>query len=325
MQAHSEGSVGIIDVFLTLFLLGVALFIAVAPSRRAQAGGLLCLGAGLSIVWLRLGSVDVALAEAALGGGVLSGILVRLVMASTGNEAGQPEKRPAAAPQWLKAATGVVTGAVMVVVLGAVVLRAEQSGPAWAQAVPEATPEVGVSHGITAVLLGFRSYDTLLESAVLMFAGLVVMALNSDRPPGAREAPVSPTFGWFVTIVAPVLLLLGLWLLFVGGSDSGGAFQSGAVLAGLLILLRLAGVRLGTLDRLLVPLLVVGVVVFVVMSAVGPVAGEPWLTWVGGSPFLIVLAVEVSLTAGITAGLYLLYRALENPGRRISPDEEVEQ
>jgi multisubunit Na+/H+ antiporter MnhB subunit len=180
----------------------------------------------------------------------------------------------------------------------------------------------GVDHEITAVLLSFRAYDTLLESVVLLLAGIVVLALGADRPRvGEQQVPLPSIAGWVIRIAAPVLLMLGLWLLFAGSSGSGGAFQSGSVLAGLLILLHLAGARLRLLHRLLIPLLVVGVLVFLGAGLLGPLTGQPWLTWPGGRQFLFIFLVEAFLTVGITVALYALYLALENPGHRISSGE----
>ena len=57
--------------------------------------------------------------------------------------------------------------------------------------------------------------------------------------------------------------------------------------------------------------LVVGVLVFLA-AAVPGVAGSPaWLDWSAGPTFALVLTVELSLTLGITAGLYALFLALE--------------
>lgn len=56
-----DDAVGILDVLLSVLLLGMVLLIVAVPDRRAQVGGFLGLGAVLSGVWLRLGSVDVAL------------------------------------------------------------------------------------------------------------------------------------------------------------------------------------------------------------------------------------------------------------------------
>ncbi|HSM22152.1 MAG TPA: hydrogen gas-evolving membrane-bound hydrogenase subunit E, partial [Rubrivivax sp.] len=64
----------------------------------------------------------------------------------------------------------------------------------------------GVAHPVTAVLLNFRAYDTLLESIVLLVALVGVWSLAEDRHwggvPGLRPAVrpdgVVATFGRFL-------------------------------------------------------------------------------------------------------------------------------
>ena len=50
----------------------------------------------------------------------------------------------------------------------------------------------GVSNPVTAVLLNFRGYDTLLEVAVLMLAliGMLAVGLPADRPLLSRNAKI---------------------------------------------------------------------------------------------------------------------------------------
>ncbi|WP_120006478.1 MnhB domain-containing protein [Nesterenkonia muleiensis] len=304
-------------------------------TRIVQVMGFLLLSVVTSLIWLRLDSVDVALAEAALGGGLLGGALVYVA-------SGPRRDRPsAAATGWLAPVLGTAAGAVLVVILASAWLRVEQTMPGWTDPLQEQLPATGVEHGITGVLLAFRAYDTLLESAVLMLAALAALALRQNTDPGAEpelasfrhthagHTARSATFSWMVRLSAPVLLLAGLWLLFAGSSDSGGAFQSGAVLAALLILLRVAGTaprwlapshlnaaqdRLSTVPgRIMVAALVAGVVVFILAGLLGPLVGEPWLSWDPAWAFAVILTVEVLLTAGIAAGLYALYLALEDP------------
>ncbi|RSZ64781.1 hypothetical protein EAH68_04055 [Corynebacterium hylobatis] len=322
MAGHSEATVGAVDIVLTVFLAGTVILIAADGSRRTQVGAYLSLGAVLSIVWLRLGVVDVALAEAALGGGVLSGVLVWLAVARPGAATQPVDEPPPTVPRRIRILTGLVTGTVLAVVLGSVILRTRQTTPAWTGSLTAGMQATGVEHEITAVLLDFRAYDTLLESAVLLFAGIIVLAVGTDRPREGRQPVPLPSIAlWFLRVAAPVFLMLGLWLLFAGSSGPGGAFQSGSVLAGLLILLRLAGVDLRMLHRLLVPLMIIGVVVFLGMGLFGPLAGDPWLTWPEGRQFMVIFIIEVFLTVGITVALYALYLALENPGHRISSRE----
>src|SRR5699024_9688762 len=216
----------------------------------------------VTLIWLRLGSADIALAEAGLGGGLLGAVLV--LLAAAPRDAQGPDSRPrgwTSPARWAAPVLGRVAGAALVVVLSAVWLRVEQTMPAWSAPLASQMPigaesGSGVTHEITGVLLAFRAYDTLLESAVLMLAAVGALALrqHGDRIPAPAASQAAPgaagpsalsagTTGlvWLVRVIAPVLLLAALWLLFAGSTDSGGAFQSGAVLAALLILLRLAG------------------------------------------------------------------------------------
>ena len=348
---------------------------AVIPrSRLAQAMGFLALGALVTLIWLRLESVDVGLAEAGVGGGVLGALLVWLAIRSpesvppdavrdapedpedpetTGGaeadvaSAEHPGSAGSTAPTrrriWrqgriLRPALGVISGVALTVVLCSVWLRVEQTLPEWEEALAAEMPGTGLEHEVTGVLLAFRAYDTLLESAVIMLAGAGVLALGRDgglHQAFIRQPPVPSTLRWLVQVAAPVLLLAGLWLLFAGSSDPGGAFQSGAVLCALMILLRTAhasarGVLSGTQHRIpgapgaeltvrwLRPLLVAGVMTFILAGLLGPILAspflaDPWLSWDPGWAFAAILTVEVLLTAGIAAGLYMVYLALENP------------
>ena len=310
----STQPLGAWDVALAVVVLAVTTLALTARARRAQAMAFLGLGVLISLVWLRLGSLDVALAEAALGSGLLGALLVWLAIAD------RPPDRPPGAPhsdmaRWARPLLAVLVGSSVVLVVGAIWWRAEQRLPAWTDPLSTGMDDTGVSHEVTAVLLSFRAYDTLLESAVLMLAGIAVLSVGTDpttRPASAGSTGLPAAARWLVLALAPVLLL-GLWVLFVGSSGPGGAFQSGALLAGLLILLHAAQVRMGPLRTWLAPLVVVGVVVFVLAGALGPLTGGAWLEWHPAWAFGAILTVEVGLTAGISAALFLLYLALVEP------------
>lgn len=339
------------DVALGLASLAAVGATVIPRARLAQAMGFLTLGAMATLIWLRLGSVDVSLAEAGLGGGILGALLVWLSIRSPESvapDAGEApsgsgsaasiQRRSPARKDILRAVIGVFCGMAVTVVLSSVWLRIEQTLPDWEDTLASEMPGTGVTHEITGVLLAFRAYDTLLESAVIMLAGAAVMALGRDgglHQAFIRQPPVPSTLRWLVQVAAPLLLLAGLWLLFAGSSDSGGAFQSGAVLCALLILLRTAhasaravapgperqitgtpGAELTV--RWLRPLLVAGVATFILAGLLGPLLAspllaEPWLSWDPDWAFAAILTVEVLLTAGIAAGLYMIYLSLENP------------
>ena len=95
----------------------------------------------------------------------------------------------------------------------------------------------GVANPVTAVLLNFRSYDTLLEMAVLLVALLGVWSLGGAAM-YLRVNP-EPVLSFLVGVLAPMMILMAGYLLWVGASAPGGAFQAGSVLAasGILLLL----------------------------------------------------------------------------------------
>ena len=307
-----------VDLILTLAAVAAVALAVSLPSRRTQVGAFLSLGVILSLIWLRLGSLDVAFAEASLGTGLLSALLVWLVVEPRTHP---DARRTSRGSVWFTGAAAVLVGALITLGVAAAFLRTDQRLPAWTAAVDAELPAAGLEHDVSAVLLAFRGYDTLLESAVLLLAGVVVLSLGRDG--GLNQAsdpqPELPSIlNYFTRLTAPLLLLLGLWLLFAGSSTSGGAFQSGAILAGLMILLRTAGVNVAAFTRTWgLPLLVVGVIVFILAGAIAPLAGEAWLSWDMDAAFAVILTVEVLLTIGITTGLYVLYLGLSDPGRRI--------
>ena len=91
----------------------------------------------------------------------------------------------------------------------------------------------GVVHPVTAVLLNFRGYDTLLEIAVLLLALLGILALPrhvSDHQ--HRPFTANPVLQTLARVLVPLMLLVAGYILWAGAHRPGGAFQAGAVLAG---------------------------------------------------------------------------------------------
>jgi multisubunit Na+/H+ antiporter MnhB subunit len=172
----------------------------------------------------------------------------------------------------------------------------------------------GVAHPVTAVLLNFRGYDTLLEIAVLLLALLGVLALV--KPHAAMPAvPAHPLLQTLTKLLAPLMVLVAGYLLWVGAIAPGGAFQAGAVLAAAGVLLRLAGLLPGwaTPGLLLRAGLALGLLVFVAVAAA--VLGQATLltyppTLAGG----LILTIEAALTLSIGLTLAALYLASTEVG-----------
>jgi multisubunit Na+/H+ antiporter MnhB subunit len=140
----------------------------------------------------------------------------------------------------------VVLGAVCLIVLllGAMHDLAPASVELHAAVAANLTAS-GVEHPVTAVLLNFRGYDTLLEIAVLLLALIVILAIGREEASNAEATVdvrllVSPVLQTLAKLATPLMIMVAFYLLWAGSFRPGGAFQAGAVLAAAAVLLHLA-------------------------------------------------------------------------------------
>ncbi|MGL4413143.1 hydrogenase subunit MbhD domain-containing protein [Roseinatronobacter monicus] len=233
----------IFDLLLALAI--VALAVASLSVRDLFSMIVLFIIFGLlsALAWVRLSAPDVALAEAAIGTGVTGALLLktlhhpRYVSGTLGQQTALGVTPVAPVPMGIILANagfcGLITLGLLVAFLGA-----PATGPGFDALVAEAMPQSGVEHPVTGVLLNFRAYDTLMEVVVLLAAVIAVWQIER----GLSDAP-APVMGevWqgFARLALPAIVVVGTYLLWVGAEAPGGAFQGGAVLAavGLLLLL----------------------------------------------------------------------------------------
>lgn len=199
--------------------------------------------------------------------------------------------------------------------LGAALVRAVLDLPPAAVDLPAAVAanmgQSGVEHPVTAVLLNFRGYDTLLEVAVLLIALLGVVAVAQPMQHDQGQGDANPVLQTLARLLAPLLVLAAGYLLWAGGHRPGGAFQAAALLAGAVVLLRLAGLLPAwpRPDRVLRLGVVLGFLVFLGVAVLGQgalLAYPPDLA--GGLILLIEAGLTISLGL-ILAGLYLAFAA----------------
>ncbi|KPP88194.1 hydrogenase subunit MbhD domain-containing protein [Erythrobacter sp. HL-111] len=279
-------------------------------------------GIFVALAWLRLGAIDVALTEAALGAGLTGVLLIGAVARLARNLV---ERRPEgsgeggllAAPPVSRAASpaaripAMLGSAGISAVLGWAFL-AQPADEGLRGPVAANLASSGVTNPVTAVLLNFRGWDTLLESVVLLAALTGVWALARDEDwglrPGlrqhARAAGVLATFG---RLLPPFGLLLGVYLVWVGASRPGGAFQGGTVLAAVWLLVMMAGLMAP--PRVTSPriraVLIAGPLLFLAIGLAGALAG----TFLALPPAVakwVILLIESGLTLSIAATLALL-------------------
>ncbi|HET6521322.1 MAG TPA: hydrogenase subunit MbhD domain-containing protein [Geminicoccaceae bacterium] len=313
-------------------------------SRDLFAGIVFYIAYGLlmAVAWVRLGAPDVALAEAAIGAG-LTGVLLLGTLGRIGVSAREPSAVVAG-----DAITGTPAGgatraagrgrlgverlglalscALLAVGLAAAVLALPADTAGLAAAAARHLPESGVENPVTAVLLNYRGYDTLLETGVLLLALLGAWSLcpdpptpggGSGRPAGAADPP-DAVLDTFVRLLVPVALLVGVYLLWAGGHAPGGAFQAGTVLAAAAVLPRLAGLPPPpAIGRLPVRALVTaGFLVFIGVGVYAMVAGRGFLAYPPGTAKPLILLIEAVLTISIALTLALLVAGGPEPLRK---------
>lgn len=297
----------VIDVLLALALLALAVGAVAGAALFRSIVMFVVFGIILALVWGRLGAPDLALAEAAIGAGLTGALLLvsyrRLVDSI-------PRRLPRSRPvSRLAAPLGLLTVG-LVVALGVTSLGMPPSDQSAGAAVLRHMPDQPVSNPVTAVLLLFRGYDTLLEMGVLLAAYMGARLALGDSPPlTARSAPASlPLVGALLSIVVPLSVLVSIHLLHAGGDAPGGAFQAGAVLAAAGVLLVLSGRLRVVLEPPLAQriLLVAGALAFIGIGLGARFFGDPFLALPG---LWAIYAIESALLLSIALTLVLLFAA----------------
>lgn len=239
-----------IDILLALLTIYLALQCLLAPRLPQTVFMFFAFGLALALAWVRLGAVDVAITEAAVASGFLGVLFLDALQdfslsaspkrrGAGKDSATQPEKQG-----WTSYLPGVALG----VGLGLFLLIALEAtwkmpeGGGLTAAVAAQLPQSGVEHPVTAVLLNFRAYDTWLELGVILLGLLAIYAVGGvklyPRHNNVADDPVLQQIMWFFT---PVLFLFGAFLLYIGKSGPGGAFQAGVLWGSIGILLHLGG------------------------------------------------------------------------------------
>jgi len=164
----------------------------------------------------------------------------------------------------------------------------------------------GVENPVTAVLLNFRGYDTLLEIGVLLLAALGVMSVAPTSVGSAETAPAQIQI--LLLRLLPFIVIVSAYLLWIGKSAPGGAFQAGAVLAAGGVLLVTSAVRLNHMAIKSVPIgLSIGLLTFLGVALATMIAGRNFLQypvpWAGA----LILVIEAAATISIAVILTILF------------------
>jgi multisubunit Na+/H+ antiporter MnhB subunit len=109
-------------------------------------------------------------------------------------------------------------------------------------------------------------------------------------------------------VLPPVGIVVGIYILWVGAVAPGGAFQGGAILAAMWILVMIAGLRSppAIAGRRLRLAVAIGPLVFLLVGLTGFALPGGFLSYPDGFAKPLIIAVEVVLTLSIAVILGLL-------------------
>ncbi len=315
---------GVFDGLLALALVVLSIRLLLVSSLFHAVVLFIALGLLMGLTWVRLEAPDVALAEAAIGAALTGVLFIDLLYKLThrNNIRSSANDRliyeQATPRRWLTAFLSALVCLAILLPLLMVVAQSPASGAGLAPAVSESMDATGVTHNVTAVLLNFRSFDTLLELTVLFVAVLAALTLrvtDTSSVPTSTPKPPDPVTDWLWRLLLPLLVAVSGYLLWLGSFTAGGAFQSGIVLAATLILLSLTGQR--TLELLPAvlwrALLVVGLLTFILVGLVTLLFDRAFLDYPQHLASGLILLLEVTASLTIATAMVTLVLGLSVP------------
>lgn len=301
----------LLDLGLALLVVAVAAWTIAARDLFASVLGYVAYGLLLALVWVRLHAPDIALTEAAVGGGV-TGVL--LVTAGKRLDALKAATSGAAPPLRVK----ILAGALSVLVAGAlafVVASLPTPAPTLAPqaAAAAAGPGAGLGNPITAVLISYRAFDTMLEKVVLLLAVLGIWSVGADAAWGGAPAPLrraqpDGAMVLLAQILAPIGALIGVHIFWVGADAPGGAFQGGALLAAMWMVAMMA--RLAEPPRIesrpLRLALIAGPAVFLIVGLAGIVLAGSFFAFPADFAKPLILVIEAFMVLSVAVALPMM-------------------
>lgn len=211
--------------------------------------------------------------------------------------------------------------------LGGVVLTLPPQANGLAPLVQADLQNSGVANPVTAVLLNFRGYDTLLEIGVLLLAVFGVWSLRRAEfaANGLQQSFGGPVLLALVRLLVPVMIVISGYLVWIGAKEPGGAFQGGAVLGAAWVLLMLSGWQLPARYRgwPLRAALTFGFAVFLLVATGALITGrllEYPRAWAG----MLILMIESALLLSISVILASLFAGSPDEGAAVESKQATE-
>jgi multisubunit Na+/H+ antiporter MnhB subunit len=294
---------------VAILILGLATFTIVARDSLAAAVGFIAYGLLLTLIWLQLHAVDVALMEGAVGGGLTGALVILAAARLRTTEVASRAERPGVLTQL----TAAVLAGSIATALAICVLMLPTPAPTLAPEVEANIGATGVGNPITAVLLSFRAMDTLLEAIVLAFALIGVWSFTPDRVWGGRPGPLhhadpNGILTFLARVLPPIGIVVGIYIFWVGADLPGGKFQGATILAAMWLLVVRAGLTdTPPISRIWLRIgLIAGPLVFIAIGFAGTLMAGAFLAYPDGFAKPLILAIEWALMPSLALTLALL-------------------
>jgi multicomponent Na+:H+ antiporter subunit B len=179
-----------VSELLLAALLVVLALLALAAVRAADLLiAVLLLGAYgfvMSLIWAGIGAVDVAFTEAVVGAGASTVFLLAGLLRTS-----RRGSVPSAPLHWVALILTVATGTALLGLTAALPSLGDPDAPAAVHVSPRylarTLEETATPNAVTSVLADYRGYDTLLETTVILTAGLGAWLLLARHDGRRRE------------------------------------------------------------------------------------------------------------------------------------------
>lgn len=212
------------------------------------------------------------------------------------------------------------------VVLGSILCILPETTSGLANAVAGLQKFSGVESPVTAVLLNFRGYDTLLEVVVLLLSVIGAWSLaRASLPEDVKDD--NPVQMGIVRLLAPLMCLVAAYLVWQGSHLAGGAFQGGAILGAAGVLLLVAEVPwMRTIPALpiriglvLGPFLFLGIAILCFFLT-GDLLGYPLET---AGQWILIIEAACAISIGLMlASLFAGGRTLDTIPKKHTPSNQ---
>lgn len=296
----------VLDLVLATALVALAISIATARQDRDAILSFVAMGLLLGLGWARLSALDIALTEIAIGGGATGLLLLRAEAFL--QTAPATARAPGRGATWC----AIIGCSAISAGLAYAVLTLPSPQPSLAPLAASQIHATGLGNPVTAVLLAYRSLDTLLEKVVLLIALLGIWSLATDRhwggAPVLRPEIVPAPLDYLARVLPPFGIVVGAYMFWVGADAPGGTFQAATVLAAMWLVVMMAGIAPPPANhrRLLRLTLVFGPTVFLGIGLLGFAAGGSFLALPPHFAKPLILVIEAALTLSVAATLAML-------------------